>query len=64
MREPTMKNSDLVCELMAMRDAGITVPDAAIFHAVRDDLSKYDAISVAELASLYCELYPGEVSDE
>ena len=58
-----MKNSDLVCELMAMRDAGITVPDAAMYHAVRDDLTQYQAISVAELASLFCELYPVEVSD-
>jgi len=55
-----VKNSDLVCELMAMRDAGITVPDAAMYHAVRDDLTQYQAISVAELASLFCELYPVE----
>jgi hypothetical protein len=58
-----MTNSDLVCELMAMRDVGTPVPDAAMYHAVRDDLTQYQAISVAELASLFCELYPVEVTD-
>lgn len=53
-----MKNQDLVDELKAMRDVGMSVSDRAIEEAARADLSEYEAISVSELASLFCELYP------
>ena len=59
-----MKNRDLVSEMLAMRDAGIPVTRKALNRAACDDLTQYQAISVAELASLFCELYPVEVSDE
>lgn len=52
-----MKNADLVAELSAMRDLGIHVSDATLRHAQTDDLTQYDAISVGDLASLFCELY-------
>lgn len=50
-------NQDLLNELLAMREVGISVTDRALNHARLDDLSKYEAISVGELASLFCELY-------
>lgn len=53
-----MKNQDLVLELMAMRDVGMSVSDRAIAEASKADLSEYEAISVSDLASLFCELYP------
>ena len=53
-----MARSDLVGELLSMRDIGIAVSDEAISHAGSDDLSQYEAISTGELASLFCELYP------
>lgn len=52
-----MTNQDLQNELLAMRELGIPVSDGALNHARLDDLSKYQAITVAELASLFCELY-------
>lgn len=51
-------SADLVAELTAMREIGVRVSDAALAHAAADDLSEYDGISVGELASLFCELYP------
>lgn len=53
-----MKNQDLILELLAMRDVGIVVSDRAIAEAREADLSEYEAISVTDLASLFCELYP------
>jgi hypothetical protein len=55
-----MKNTDLVAELLAMREVGIDVPDAAIERARTEDLSQYEAISVSELASLMIELEGGK----
>lgn len=52
-----MDNKELTEELLAMRQIGIRVSDDAIEHAKTDDLSEYEAISVGELASLFCELY-------
>jgi hypothetical protein len=49
--------------MLAMRDAGIPVTRKALNRAACDDLSQYQAISVAELASLFCELYPVEVTN-
>jgi len=40
-----------------MREIGIPVTDRALNHARTDDLSGYQGISVAELASLFAELY-------
>ena len=53
-----MKNSDLVDELTAMRSIGMVVSDRAIEKAAEADLSEYDGISIGDLASLFCELYP------
>ena len=55
-----MRNRDLVSEMLAMRAAGIPVTRKALNRAACDDLTQYQAISVAELASLFCELYPVE----
>ena len=55
-----MENKELVAELVAMREVGIAVPDAAIERAKTEDLSQYEAISVAELASLMIELESGK----
>lgn len=55
-----MKNSDLVAELSAMRELGVPVSDATLRHAQNDNLTQYEAISVGELASLFCELYNTE----
>jgi len=52
-----MTNQELLNELLAMREVGIAVSDGALNHARLDDLSQYQAISVTELASLFCELY-------
>ena len=48
---------DLVLELTEMKKIGITVSDRAIEKAKVVDLSEYDGISVADLGSLFCELY-------
>jgi hypothetical protein len=50
-------NRELLNELLAMREIGIPVTDRALNHARTDDLSGYQGISVAELASLFAELY-------
>ena len=50
-------NCKLLNELLAMREVGIRVDDGTLNHARTDDLSKYQGISVGELASLFCELY-------
>lgn len=50
-------NQALLHELLAMQELGIQVDDNALNHARLDDLSQYQAISVADLASLFCELY-------
>jgi hypothetical protein len=52
-----MKNADLFAELSAMRELGVHVSDATLQHAQNDDLTQYAAISVSDLASLFCELY-------
>lgn len=51
------KNNQLLNELLAMREVGIKVDDNTLNHARIDDLSQYEAISISELASLFCELY-------
>jgi hypothetical protein len=51
------KNNHLLNELLAMREVGIKVDDNVLNHARIDDLSQYEAISISELASLFCELY-------
>lgn len=53
-----MTNKDLADELRAMREIGMVVSDRAIDEAAKADLSEYGGISVSELASLFCELYP------
>jgi hypothetical protein len=50
-------NCKLLNELLGMREIGIKVSDNTLNHARIDDLSQYEAISIGELASLYCELY-------
>lgn len=50
-------NTDLLHELLAMKEVGIQVDDNVLNHARTDDLSEYQAISAADLASLFCELY-------
>lgn len=50
-------NNDLLNELLAMREVGIPVTDGALNHARLDDLTKYEGISVEQLASLFQELY-------
>jgi hypothetical protein len=52
-----MSNSQLMEELLAMRELGITVSDDTMHHARTDDLTQYVGISVSELAALFCELY-------
>lgn len=58
-----MTNTDLVCELLGMRDIGIRVDDRTLHHARFDPISEYASMSVGDLASLYCELYNEEVRD-
>lgn len=53
-----MTNKDLVSELLAMRSIGMTVSDRALKEAASADLKEYEAISIGEVASLFCELYP------
>lgn len=50
-------NTDLLHELLAMKELGIQVDDNVLNHARIDDLSEYQAISTADLASLFCEMY-------
>lgn len=52
-----MSNKELADELRAMKALGIRVSKAAIKAAETEDLSEYDSASVAEIASLFCELY-------
>jgi hypothetical protein len=52
-----MTNSELLNELLGMRDIGIRVDDRTLNHAMSDDIGGYASMSVADLASLYCELY-------
>ena len=59
-----MKTGDLVRELLGMRDIGIRVDDRTLHHARFDDLGEYASMSVADLASLFCELYNAEVRDD
>ena len=51
------RNQELVAELLAMRELGVSVSDGALNHARTDDLRQYESISITELASLFCELY-------
>lgn len=53
-----MSNLDLLNELLAMRDLGVPVSDLALWHAAGANLREYAGTSVADLASLFCELYP------
>lgn len=53
----THSNTDLLYELLAMKEIGIQVDDNVLNHARTDDISEYDGISIGELASLFCELY-------
>lgn len=55
-----MKNADLVAELSAMRELDVLVSDETLRHAETDDLTQYEAISVSDLASLFCDLYNTE----
>lgn len=50
-------NQALLHELLAMQELGIQVDDNVLNHARLDDLNQYQAISVVDLASLFCELY-------
>jgi hypothetical protein len=50
-------NQDLLNELLGMKELGVQVDDNVLNHARIDDLSEYGGLSVADLASLYCELY-------
>jgi hypothetical protein len=50
---------DLFLELTEMKNLGIHVSDKTLQKARSVDLSEYDAISVSDLASLFCELYNG-----
>lgn len=52
-----INNRDLLNELLAMKEVGIKVDDNTLNHARLDDLKEYEAISVGELASLFCDLY-------
>ena len=52
-----MTNEELLNELLAMREVGITVTDGTLNHARTDDLTEYESASVGEIASLFCELY-------
>jgi hypothetical protein len=52
-----MTNTELLDELLAMREVGIAVSDNVLNHARTDDLSQYEGISIGDLASLFCELY-------
>lgn len=52
-----MSNKELVDELRAMKAIGIRVSNAAIKAAETEDLSEYESASVAEIASLFCEIY-------
>lgn len=52
-----MTNTELLNELLAMREVGITVTDGTLNHARTDDLTEYESASVGEIASLFCELY-------
>jgi hypothetical protein len=52
-----MTNKDLLDELLAMREVGITVTDNTLNHARLDDLTEYEHANVGEIASLFCELY-------
>lgn len=56
-RDDMIKNQDLLDELLAMKEVGIRVDEAALNHARTDDLSGYEGINVEQLASLFCELY-------
>jgi hypothetical protein len=50
---------ELLLELKEMKNIGIHVSDKTLQKARSVDLSEYDAISVSDLASLFCELYNG-----
>jgi hypothetical protein len=52
-----MTNQELLNELLAMREVGITVTDGTLNHARTDDLTEYASASVGEIASLFIELY-------
>lgn len=49
--------NDLVLELIEMKKIGMRVSDQTIEKSKTVDLSEYDGISIADLASLFCELY-------
>lgn len=53
----TKANTDLLHELLAMKELGVQVDDNVLNHARIDDLSEYAGLSTTDLASLYCELY-------
>jgi hypothetical protein len=48
---------DLVQELTEMRKLGVKVSDYCLHQAEVLDLTDYEAISIGDLASLFCELY-------
>jgi hypothetical protein len=50
-------NTDLLHELLAMKEVGIQVDDNVLNHARIDDISEYEGLSVSDLADLYCQLY-------
>lgn len=52
-----MTNEELLHELLAMREVGITVTDGTLNHARTDDLTEYEHASVSEIADLFCDLY-------
>lgn len=48
---------ELILELIEMEKLGICVADKTLEAARNVSLAEYDAISVSDLASLFCELY-------
>lgn len=50
---------ELILELIEMKKLGIRVADETLEAARNVSLTEYDAISVSDLASLFCELYNG-----
>ena len=50
---------ELILELIEMKKLGIRVTDETLEAARNVSLTEYDAISVSDLASLFCELYNG-----
>lgn len=48
---------ELILELIEMKKLGIRVADKTLEAARNVSLAEYDAISVSDLASLFCELY-------